>query len=105
MIAQISEQLKQFIEKQQYKYPFPLTEDIDVEKDLYITGDDAVEFILAFGKEFDVDVSHFPLSDYFDGEGLDTIGLIVSLFNKNTKNKKTLKLKDLDDAIISKTLL
>lgn len=101
----ISEKLEQFIERERYKYSFPLTLDVEVEKDLKITGDDAVEFILAFGKEFDVDVSHFPLSDYFDGEGLDTIGLIISLFRKKTKNKKVLKLKDLDDAIISKTLL
>lgn len=100
----ISENLEQFIERERYKYSFPLTQDIEVEKDLGITGDDAVEFISAFGKEFNVDVSLFPVSDYFDAEGLDTIGFILSIFKKNTKSKKSLKLKDLDDAISRKFL-
>lgn len=40
-----------------------------IQDDLGIWGDDAIEFIIAFGKKFNVDVSKFMAADYFSGEG------------------------------------
>lgn len=40
-----------------------------LEKDLGITGDDSEDFLIAFAKEFNVDVSKFPVGDYFKDEG------------------------------------
>jgi acyl carrier protein len=40
-----------------------------IQDDLGIWGDDAIEFVLAFAKEFNVDVSKFMAADYFTGEG------------------------------------
>ncbi|NDV97299.1 DUF1493 family protein [Dysgonomonas sp. 521] len=59
---EVSPELCSFIEKERWKYPFKLTSNIDIEKDLKITGDDAVEFIIAFGKEFDVTIVRYKNS-------------------------------------------
>lgn len=41
-----------------------------LEKDLGVYGDDAVEYLIAFGKRFNVNVSRFMAADYFSGEGI-----------------------------------
>ena len=41
-----------------------------MQRDLGIYGDDAVEFLLAYGTAFQVDISQFMAADYFDGEGM-----------------------------------
>ena len=78
MSDEIFERLKQFITDQGFGYtlPFPLlfkkkelTRDMALEKDLGITGDDSEDFLIAFGSEFNVDVSKFPVGDYFKDEG------------------------------------
>jgi acyl carrier protein len=76
----IFRKLEQFVKEQRWEYEFPLTRNTAVEKDLSITGDDAVEFLLAYGKKFDVDVSNFMAADYFDGEGDITLPVIVRMF-------------------------
>jgi len=91
----INPKLCSFIEKERWKYPFKLTSNIEIEKDLKINGDDAVEFIIAFGKEFGVDVSKFKAADYFDSEGLDIIGWLTNLFKEKISSKKTLTIGDL----------
>ena len=58
--------LKLFVDKQGFLYVEELKETTLLECDLRITGDDAVEFILAFGQEFNVDVSKFKLDEYFE---------------------------------------
>jgi hypothetical protein len=40
-----------------------------MQRDLGVYGGDAVEFLLAYGKAFQVDISQFMAADYFDGEG------------------------------------
>ena len=46
--------LEQFIEEQGFSSNENLKETTLLERDLRITGDDAVEFILAFGQKFNV---------------------------------------------------
>ena len=70
--------------------------DSKIEDDLGLTGDDAVEFILTFSKEFNVDISNFVISDYFSREGFDFISPIVNFFSKKeTVQKKNLTVGDL----------
>jgi acyl carrier protein len=102
---EVSPELCSFIEKERWKYPFKLTPNIEIEKDLKVTGDDAIEFIIDFGKEFDVDVSQFKAADYFEGEGIDIIGWIANLFKKRSHTKKILTLGNLEKAIKNKQLL
>jgi acyl carrier protein len=68
-----------------------------LEKDLRITGDDADEFLIDFGKEFNVDVSQFPIGEYFEGEK-PFYGL---LWGKERKAVKTIKVDHLVKAIIA----
>lgn len=75
-------------------------------EDLKIDGDDAVDFFLAFEKEFRVDVSGLDLSKYFNGEGIDPIGIhklvemIIGRKNSTTLGKrKSINLGHLIEAI------
>ncbi len=75
--------------------------DTTIEDDLGVTGDDALEFIVEYGKEFNVDVSKFKAAHYFDGEGfsINIISFVMNLFNRkrvagNIK-KKQLTIEDL----------
>jgi len=77
-----------------------------IEQDLRLTGDDAVEFIVAFGEEFDVDVSNFMADEYFEAEGTfpfqNTINSLLGIKNKSPK--KILTIGDLEKAIELKEL-
>ena len=55
---------------------------IIIDRDLRITGADAIDFIVAFGKRFKVDVSNFMAADYFDAEG---VGWFMPNYNPNKK--------------------
>jgi acyl carrier protein len=98
----VFEKLKQFVTEQRWEYPFPLTKDTTVEKELKITGDDAVDFLIAYGKKFNVDVSHFMAADYFDSEG-DIIlpAIIRSITGRRKPFKKILTLGHLEKGIMA----
>lgn len=76
------------------KYRFPLTMETSLEKDLHITGDDADEFIIAFSKEFNIDISDFDISKYFGSEGG-----FMGLFGWATPGKQPITLGDLYNAV------
>lgn len=91
-----------FVEKQNGENDFPLTRNTRIEKDLNIWGDDAVCFIIKFGKKFNVDVSNFMAADYFDGEGIDFLGAIFRMVTgKKEKEKKILTLGHLEKSVIA----
>lgn len=99
---EVFEKLNQFVTEQRWEYDFPLTKDTTVKEELKITGDDAVDFLIAYGKKFNVDVSHFMAADYFDGEG-DVIlpAIIRSITGKKKPLKKILTLGHLEKGIIA----
>jgi len=91
-----------FIKKERGEYKYPLNRDIRLYEDLGIYGDDAVEFLMAFGREFKVDVSKFMAADYFKDEGIDFLTPIINLLSRNKRQlaeKKTLTLGHLEKAI------
>jgi acyl carrier protein len=47
-----------------------VTRDTLLQDDLGVYGDDALELLIAFSNKFNVDISMFPIDDYFKGEGL-----------------------------------
>jgi acyl carrier protein len=97
----VFEELKCFIEKQLWKSDFLLTKTTRIQEDMGITGTDAVDFIVAYGKHFNVDVSSFMAADYFDAEGgLYLPFKIPFLKFLSAKNLKTLTLGDLEKGII-----
>lgn len=83
---------KEFIldEKGQY------TAKTDIEMDIGITGDDAADYIVEFGKRFNVDVSDFDFDEHFDPEG--TIFFFREMRNKN---KKPITIEVLINSILS----
>jgi acyl carrier protein len=70
MSEELLNAIKVFTQEQAGRDPDDITENTYLEKDLGIYGDDAVEYIIAFGKAFNVDVSKFMAADYFSGEGI-----------------------------------
>jgi Protein of unknown function (DUF1493) len=102
MNNEIFERLKQFIVKERWEYDFPITEETTIEGDLRIYGDDSDEFLIAFGKEFNVDVSRFPIGNYFSGEGGQMLQEIKRGITGKTKaEKKILTVGHLEKAIIA----
>lgn len=93
------EKIKMFVEKQRWKYDFPLTKETRLEEDLNIYGDDSVDFLIAFGTEFNVDVSKFMAADYFSGEGWDLGDIIRFITGRKKPEKKILTLGHLEKAI------
>jgi hypothetical protein len=61
--------IKEFTQEQAGKDPNDIKAGSFLEKDLGIYGDDAMEYVIAFGKKFNVDVSKFMAADYFSPEG------------------------------------
>src|SRR5688572_14125648 len=100
MSDEIFDRLKKFIVEERWEYDFPLTRETAIEKDLRITGDDSDEFLIAFGKEFNVDVSQFPIGDYFGDEGDPILPAIIRfLTGKKKRQTKTLTIGHLEKAV------
>jgi hypothetical protein len=79
--------IKAFIEKEAGKNVDHMRADYTLD-DLKIFGDDAVEFIIAFGKEFNVDVSRFMAAEYFAPEGDVILPAIIKFFTGKEKPKR-----------------
>ncbi len=100
MNNEIWEKVKEFVVRMTAVDDEEVTKNTSLQNDLGIYGDDAVDFILAFSKEFKVDVSNFRAADYFNPEGIDTAGAFENLFSgKKPKQKKDLTISDLEKAI------
>jgi acyl carrier protein len=89
------EEIKTFVIEQALIADSGLSRDTRIEKDLGITGDDAVELLIAYSKQFNVDVSKFNAAEYFEPEGMNV------LFSNSVTNKKTLTLGDLEKGMIA----
>lgn len=93
------------VEEKMGKYQMPLVRETALEKDLGMSGDDAVEFLLDFSKEFNVNMSSFDIRKYFLPEGDSILPAIVRLLTgKRQKKKKELRLGDLEKAVIAARL-
>lgn len=79
-----------------------VTENASIEDDLGVSGDDAVEFIISFGKRFNVDVSKFMAAEYFSPEGDVILPALIRFFTGKKKRKhKDLKIIHLEKAVIA----
>lgn len=96
----IFDRIKEFVIANRWDYDFSLTGNTTMQQDLKIYGDDAEEIIVAITKEFNVDISSFKLNDYFEPEGDAVILSIMRIFGKKKFSYKTLRLGDLEQAVI-----
>ena len=69
MNQDVFNKLKEFVVNKSGVDDEPINESTRIQEDLGVSGDDAVEFILAYSKEFNVDVTNFMAADYFEDEG------------------------------------
>jgi acyl carrier protein len=65
-----------------------ITDGALIEDDLGIYGGDAVELLIAYGKEFKVDVSNFMAADYFSGDGDVILPALIRFFTGKKKPQK-----------------
>ena len=96
----ISNEILLLIEDKMGKYKFPLNECTSLEKDLGMTGDDAVEFIMEFSEKFNIDISEFKIGEYFEPEGDAILPAILGLLTgKRSQKQKELTIGDLQKAV------
>jgi len=94
------DQIKAFVIEQRWEYDFVLTRKTELRKDLLIWGDDATDFILAFGKAFKVYLSKMHLDKYFPPEGSAILSTIIRLLMlKQAPTYLSLTLGDLEEAV------
>ena len=70
-----------------------------MQRDLGVYSDDAVEFLMAYSKAFQVDLSQFMAADYVDGEGMNVLGWL-----KPAKKRKELTVGHPRQSIATKRL-
>jgi hypothetical protein len=96
MSDEFLKQVLGLIEKKMGRYKKPITRETCLEKDLGMTGDDAVEFLLDYGKKYSVDLTKFDIRKYFMPEG--------DVFGMSSHKEKELTVGDLEKGIIAKQL-
>jgi acyl carrier protein len=97
MNIDIFNRIKEFTVDQMGVDENDVTENTLLETDLNIYGDDAVEYLVAFGKKFNVDMSNFMAASYFSAEGgVKLFPGIRQLFGiKKVPKERELKIKHL----------
>ncbi|MEQ3663794.1 DUF1493 family protein [Olleya sp.] len=95
----IFEKVKEFIIKESLVDYIEITPTTSIEKDLGITGDDAVDLLTKFGNEFHVDVSNFEFKKYFQEEGSWVFGWLSNIFGKEDPIRIHLTMDKLEEAV------
>lgn len=80
--------LFQFVKEKTFVNDVDINMETRLEDDLGVHGDDAVEFIIAYGKYYNVNISNFMAADYFNGEGLNVLNSLIGIFKKEKKASK-----------------
>jgi acyl carrier protein len=102
MNEELFNKLKSFIANQAGVEYDDVIPEAKLEDDLGITGDDAVDLLLAYSKTFNVDVTKFMAADYFDGEGDKILAALIRILTGKKKVKnKVLTVEDLGKGILA----
>lgn len=103
----VKDQLRSFINEELGVNIHSLREDLSIEDDLRLSGDDTVDFVMSFAKRFDVDISNLDMRKYSAGEGLllNFRSLSQKVRGKIKPEITPLTVKILVDAIVSKRLV
>ena len=86
-------ELVSFLKNAIREYNKPINRETIIEDDLGVTGDDAEQLIIAFGKRFGVDIRNFEFSKYFYDE--------PGIFNYQNRIVKPFKVGYLEKAILA----
>lgn len=105
MSDKVLNEIIKLVEDKMGKYKKPIIRETCLEKDLGISGDDAVELLLDYGKKFNVDMSSLDLRKYFIPEGDTILPAVIRLFSGKKKIKeKELTIGDLEKGVIARQL-
>ncbi|MFG8985273.1 MULTISPECIES: DUF1493 family protein [Pseudomonas aeruginosa group] len=88
-----------FVRRELPDYKGELTMGTRIGEDLRLIGDDADEFLDKFSKEFAVDLSEFPFSDYFPDEGSASMHFYTGRQMNRPENPALSLLRKLDSLI------
>lgn len=88
-----------FVARELPSYKGELTMGTRIGEDLKLIGDDAEEFLDKFSKEFTVDLSELPFSDYFPEEGSANMHFYTGQQMKSSENPALSLLRKLDSLI------
>lgn len=94
-----TDQLKDFISKY-WRYKKHKIEDTTTLDKLGMYGDDKYDFLIAMGKEFNVDMTNFSFDKYVDDEVVDPFGIgeaIRKLFGKKIRKIYPITVQELVD--------
>ncbi|MES2653124.1 MAG: DUF1493 family protein [Bacteroidota bacterium] len=102
MNSEVFEKIKAFTVKKTEVKESKITMYAKLEDDLGVYGDDAIDYISSFSREFKVDISNFLTSNYIGAEGDTFLLETIELF-KGSKpyKKKDLSILNLIDAVIA----
>lgn len=96
------DRLKAFVIKESVVDNEEITRDTQIEDNLGVTGDDAVDFIIAYGKVFNVDVTKFMAANYFNGEGnVILLSLLRAITGIKKRQNKILTVGHLEKGILA----
>jgi acyl carrier protein len=94
--------LKDFVIKQSSVDDEEITRETKIEDDLGVSGGDAVNFIITYGKLFNVDVTKFMAADYFSSEGDVILPALMRIFTGKPKSfRKVLTVGHLEKGIMA----
>lgn len=97
----VFEEVKQFMLNHLSMGAFDITMETCIDVDLPLQGGDGIEFILAYSKQFNVDVSRFMADDYFEAEGGGLVFSAKTRYGDPTDpTQKCLFVEDLVNGII-----
>ncbi|MEZ4903289.1 MAG: DUF1493 family protein [Spirosomataceae bacterium] len=106
MNNEIFGRLVEFVYQKRGKYKKKLIRHTQVERDLYMTGDDTVEFMDAFFYHFNIDSTGFEFCRYFDEEGFGiNFRWLMSKIRRVPYTKRSphkITMGDLEECIIKK---
>lgn len=88
-----------FVRRELPDYKGELTMGTRIGEDLRLIGDDADEFLDKFSKEFAVDLTAFPFSDYFPDEGSASMHFYTGRQMSRSENPALSLLRKLDSLI------
>lgn len=94
--------LKEFVIKQSAVDDEEITRQTSIADDLGVYGDDAVDFIIAYSKQFNVDVTKFMAANYFRDEGgISLPSFVKKVFGETERKYKKLTVGDLEKGILA----
>jgi acyl carrier protein len=102
MCNKIFDKLRNFVIKESAVDDEEITLDTKIEDDLGVTGDDAVDFMIAYSETFNVDVTKFMAKDYFGSERnvlLSELGKCIT--GNRERTGKTLTVGHLEKGILA----